>query len=937
MFTLPPFLIAAGVLPLTNAPLPASTTARRTTGRLTIFLGYAPGGGKTSAMLRTAERRRQAGEDVVALALDSRADAELARMAGTFAVIPQRGGAIDLEAALGRHPALALVDDLSQMNPEGSLHPRRYQDVQQLLDAGIDVFATMGIERLESLNDVVSRIADVRFHDTVPDNFVQAADEIELVDVPTEDLLGRWLSRTIYPDEDARLVLGPLFTPANLTALRELALRHMAERVDAQMLRHRQAGAIGGIWPTRDRIIVCIGEAPVVVRLVRLAKRTADRRHVPWIALYVETHRHQSFTEEQRERISSAMRLAEELGAETVTIPGEDAVQEILRYAESRNVTQIIVGKSERPGWVAAFAPSVTDRLLHVRNNIDILVVTPDPEPPATAGASNNADSGKPQAAAKTVGERFPWPWKDYLQAVAALAVATLVNFVFSQVSPFHNYAIVYLTAVMLVAIRQGRGPAIFAALLSAPIYHFMFSEQRYELDKIYRIDVISLLVFLTATIIVSNLAGRVRAQIEATRLSERRSRNLYDFNRKIAVAGGLDDVLWAVVHHVASTVSGKAMVMMPDAKRRGEVLETVAAYPPELGLDDTSEAAADWAWRQGKPAGRGTDTWPGAGWQFLPLLTGGAPLGVLGVQLDEGARLPFSEQTRLLETLAHQAGLAIERTRLASQAEDSRLFIETEKLRSALLSSLSHDLRTPLVSILGSATTLLDLDASLPEPTKRDLVETIREEAERLNRFVQNLLDMTRLGSGALHPRRDWLEIGDLIGASLARSKRQLGSRVVDVEMEPDLPLLSLDYVLIEQVFLNLIENACKYSADGTRITITARRDHAGSGGERMRIVVRDQGPGIAHGERDKVFDMFYRVKSGDSQIAGTGLGLAICRGIVEAHGGTIAIVDNPAPAAEGGAAGTSVEVLLPIGAPPALDEREPAAGDRSGAEGEP
>ncbi len=880
------------------APLEDRSGDKR--GRLKIFLGAASGVGKTHAMLETAIARKLDAVDVVVGFVDSHGRKEIGELLhGLEALKPLGVSDLDIDAILKRSPALVLADDLAHRNAGKSWHARRYEDIEHLLEAGIDVYTTLNIQEMDSLSDIVSQIVRITVNNTVPDQVVQAADEVELVDIAPPELQLRLKQGKVFLQHAEARDVEQYFTTGNLTALRELALRYMAERVDQQMLSYRQAHAITGVWPTRERIIVCVGDAPVVGRLIRMTKRIADRRKVPWIALYVETHRHANYNEEQRGRINEALRLAEQLGAELVTVAGEDPATEIMACAKTRNVTQIIVGKSERPRWMSIISPSVVDRLLHYDSNIDVLVVGPD-----------NAPVREP--ADKPVEPRIPTPfgWLKYVKALYAVALASVISLLLSLLNAqYHNYAVIYLTAVILVAIRQGRGPAIFAAVLTAPVLHFLFSEDKYSFHKIYRIDPIALVVFFGATIIISNLAQRVRAQIDATRLSERRSKNLYDFNRKIASAAGLDDVLWAVVHHVASTIGGKAIVMMPKEHR----LEISAAYPPEMHLDDISDAAADWAWRQGKRAGEGSNTLPNAEWLFLPLKTARGALGVLGVRIEGRKRLPTSDEARLLDTLADQAAVAIERTNLVSGFEETRILMETEKLRGALLSSLSHDLRTPLVSILGSATTLIDLDESLDKPAKQDLLQTIREEAERLNRFVQNLLDMTRLGSGALKPRQDWIEIGDVVGAALRRLTRQIGDRQVEVTIEPALPLLFIDFVLIEQVLVNIVENACKYSPSGSKVTISARRAD-------NTVVVRtcDQGKGIPSGERDKVFDMFYRVMATDTQIAGTGLGLAICRGIVESHGGTIRATD----ADDGG--GTCISFTLPLRDAPALDDAD-------------
>jgi two-component system sensor histidine kinase KdpD len=868
-------------------------------GHLKIFLGAAPGVGKTYAMLQAAHERRREGIDLVAGVVETHGRKETeALVAGLemqpLSQIDYRGRSfreMDLDGLLARRPTIALVDELAHTNVPGSRHLKRWQDVEELLAAGIHVYATLNIQHLESLNDVVERISGVKVRETLPDGVLAGADEIELIDLPPEDLIKRLNEGKVYVPEQAKRAVHHFFSPGNLTALREMALRHAAERVDAQMIDYMRTHAIAGPWPARERILVCIDERVDSGRLVRVAKRAADRRGAAWVAVTVETTAMLSASEADKDRVAEAMRLAAQLGGETETLQGEDVAAAILAFAALRNATQIVVGRPRRLGWLDRFGASVTDRLVNRGGNFNILVV----------GGDEDAKGAKPPPR--------PQPaeihdWLGLAMAVLITALATGLGFVIDRWLPVASIAVAYLIAVMITAMRFGLRPGIVASVASFFAFNFFFTEPRGSFAVSDVRNILNLVFFLTAAVIVSGMASRLRAQVQATRESNRRTTNLYDFGRKVTAAATQDDVLWAVVHHVANTILGKSLVLLPTDGR----LVIAAGYPPEDELDDKSAAAADWAWTHGKAAGRGSATLPAALWLFLPLKTGRSAVGVLGVQMHEDADLPSPDQMRLLETLADQAAVAIERTTLVSDIEQARIATERERLRSALLSSLSHDLRTPLVSIMGAASSLITYDEILASGDRRDLAQTIEDEAGRLNRFVQNLLDMTRLGSGTLKPRIDWADLTDIVGGAVQRAAALTRAHRIKVDIAPDMPLLCVDAVLLGQVFFNLLDNACKYSPAGTAITIWARKaaDH-------IAMEVADQGPGIPEADREKVFDMFYRVTQSDSQSAGTGLGLAICRGIVEAHGGTIR--------AESGLHGSGTAILIRLPLPPAPD----------------
>lgn len=871
-------------------------------GHLKIFLGAAPGVGKTYAMLETAHERRREGIDVVAGIIETHGRRETEALLADLDILPPRLAEyrgrsfreMDLDELLRRRPRIALVDELAHSNIPGSRHLKRWQDVEELLAAGIDVYSTLNIQHLESINDIVEQISGVKVRETLPDSVLATADEIELIDLPPQDLIKRLEEGKVYVPEQARRAVHSFFSPGNLTALRELALRHAAERVDRQMVDYMRAHAIPGPWPARERILVCIDERVDAERLVRTAKRSAERRGAAWVAVTVETPAAHGLPEAAKDRIDAALRLAAQMGGDTVTLHGDDVGECVLSYAREHNCTQIVVGRARKAGWLRRWSRSVTDDLISRAGDFTVVLVGGEDEtrPKPARPAANKTD------------DTWLHLGLGYAVALLATAAATGLGFVIHPWLPIANISVGYLLAVMIVAMKSGLRAGILASAASFLAFNFFFTEPRFTFAITDTQNIVTVVFFLIAAFIISNMAARLRDQIRATRESARRTGNLYDFGRKISAAATQDDVLWAVVHHVSATIHGKSLVLLP-----GEAgLSIAAGYPPEDQIDDKSAGAADWAWSHGKIAGRGSATLPAAQWLFLPLKTGRGPVGVLGVQMTEDADLPSPGQMRLLETLADQAAVAIERTTMVADIETARVATERERLRAALLSSLSHDLRTPLVSIMGAASSLIAYDDKLDAEGRRDLAQTIQDEAERLNRFVQNLLDMTRLGSGALKPRVDWVDLRDVVTAAVKRTERLARRHAIKVDIAPDTPLLCLDAVLMEQVIFNLLDNACKYAPPGSPVKVWAKRtaDH-------IAIEVADQGPGIPPEDREKVFDMFYRVRAADTQEAGTGLGLAICRGIVEAHGGTIK--------AEPGLHGAGTCIIIHLPPPPDLD----------------
>jgi two-component system sensor histidine kinase KdpD len=849
-------------------------------GRLKIFLGAAPGVGKTYEMLQTAQAKRREGVDTVIGVVETHGRKETEALVAGLEIVPRRkveySGHVleemDLDALLARRPRLVVVDELAHTNAPGCRHPKRYLDVEELLDAGIDVFTTLNIQHLESLNDVVAKITRIRVRETVPDSIIDRADDVEVVDLTPEDLIQRLKEGKVYVPAQAERAVRHYFQPGNLTALRELALRRTAQRVDEQMVNYMRAHAISGPWAAGERVLVGVNEAASCAAVVRYVRVLADRLHAPWTAIYIETSRTHRLGEAARDRISECQRLAQRLGGDAVTVPAADITQGLIDYARDNNFTHVVIAKSQRSRWSELWRGSNTHRLIRRAGDLHVHVIA---EPQREL-------EGKTDAVAETVAAR---PDRvdagPYIGSLAMVAVALLAGLGMQRWLAVQSISLVFLMAVLASAIAYGLWPSLFACLASVLAYNFFFLPPLYTFTIADPENVVALFFFAVVAVIASNLAARMRAQAVAARQRAKTTEDLYLFSRKLAGVVTLDELLWAAAYQIALMLKVRVVLLLPE----GESIVVRAGYPPEDLLDEADLAAAKWCWQNNRPAGRDADTLPGTRRLFLPIRTGRGAVGVVGIDNDEPGPLLTPDQRRLLDALSDQTALAIERINLAEDLDRAKIAAETDRLRSALLTSLSHDLRTPLASILGSATSLDSYGSRLDERTIKELTGTIREEAERLNRFIANLLDMIRLESGAIEPLIAPIDLAELVGSALERATKILAAHRVALDLPADLPMLALDPVLFEQVLFNLLDNAAKYAPPGSLIRIEAQADRG-----IVRLSVIDEGSGIAPDDLERIFDKFYRVQAQDRQRAGTGLGLAICRGFIEAMGGSIA-----------------------------------------------
>jgi len=869
-------------------PLPKVSPPR---GHLNVFLGYAPGVGKTHAMLEAAHQRLAEGLEVVAACVNTHDQPELEALLDGIEFLTskveqvQRTPEIDLDAILVRHPQLVLIDDLAHTNPPDSRHPRRYQDVEELLDQGIDVFTTLNIHHLESLQDSIEQITGLKAWETIPDRLLDASVDIQLVDLPPGELMHRLREGKVHIPEPMVFNAKSFFRLGNLTALRQMALRQTAIHADDQMRGYMVARDIPGPWPAGERLMVCISSHPLNLRLVRTGRRLSSELGAEWFVVYVETPERLSYSAAHSERVADALRLAEELGAEVHTITGQDIPEAVIDFAQKHNITQIIVGNPLRPRWQGPFSSSITDEIIRRSGSIDVFVVSDESGPIQR----NLWQVFRPRS-----------PLGSYLWGVVFVIAVTLLSW------PLHTYfhpanlVMPYLATVVVAAIFLGRGPSILASFLSVLAFDFFYVDPRFDFgvnDTEYLLTFLGLLV---VGLVISNLAGQVRDQVGVLRRRESQTSTLYALSRELTVSGDLDAVLNKVIDQIAKTFSRETVILLPE----GEQLK-IRAASLDFSLDKSEIAIAEWSFENNQPAGHGTDTSSNVRIRYQPLRTVHGVVGVLGVKPADPNQYLTLEQRQLLDAYASLAALAIERARLAEQADQARMVEVSEKLQSALLNSISHDLRTPLVTITGVLSSLSEEYAGRTLPmdpkTRQELVQAGLEEADRMNRLVANLLDMSRLEAGVLRLNRQSSDVEEIIGSALHRMAKKLEGHAIETSIPEDMPLVLVDFILVEQVLINLLDNASKYSGAGSPIEIAAKVL-----ADEIQVTIRDRGPGIPEEDLERIFDKFFRVQQ-PGHLVGTGLGLSICKGIIEAHGGRITAANRP-----GG--GTEFTFTLPL-----------------------
>lgn len=862
---------------------------RERRGQLKIFFGMAPGVGKTYALLQSAQEKRRAGVDVVLGWVETHGRRETEALTVGLERLPPRRVdyrglellEFDLDAALARRPALILLDELAHTNAAGSRHARRWQDVEELLATGMDVYTTLNVQHVESLNDVVATITGVVVRETVPDTLVDRADEIELVDLPPDELLQRLKEGKVYVPAQAERALASFFSKGNLLALRELALRRTAERVDAQGLEWRRQQGVAEPWSTRERVLVAVGPAPSSADVIRAACRLATRLRAPWLAVSVETPAYESLGEAARERVASNLALAQRLGAETLVVRGDRVGDELLALARERGTTKLLIGKPGPARWPWQSGPDLVSDLVRRSGAIDVLV---------TSGEQGGEDL------ARRTPTRRPHQPRNYLWALGAVVASSLLCWLGQTWISLADQAMVYLLGVLIVASRLPRRPSLVAAVASVAALDFLFVPPQFTFKVEDAGYLLTFAVMLVVALLVSTFTVRLREQAEDARERERRTAALWAMGRQFVIETGVAEIARVAVGHVTELLGVEAIVLIAD---RAGNLTPCGGAEFALARDDQEMAVARWAFQNGRLAGHGTDTLPGSEALFIPLVGSSGHLGAFGIALGKRAEPPTPSQWQIVETFVAQTALALERALLVERAAAARVTVETERTRSALLSAVSHDVRTPLASIAGAASALSTTELA-PE-ARAELLATIREEAQRLTRLIGDLLDLTRLESGDLTVKKEPYPLEEVVDSAVQRLASALAGRTLE-RLQPDEVLVApVDPVLLEQVLLNLLENALKYTPPGSPLEVRLAR-HDGT----AWIEVADRGPGLPPGEEQRVFERFYR--AADSHRArGTGLGLTVCAAIVRAHRGRIEAENRP-----GG--GALFRVVLPL-----------------------
>jgi len=861
--------------------------------RLKIFLGAAPGVGKTFAMLSAARELKRQGVDVVIGLVETHGRAETEALVDGLDVLPRRPveyrgrdfTEFDLDAALARKPAVILVDELAHRNLPGGRHERRWQDIAELLDAGIEVYTALNVQHLESLNDQVRRITNVTVRETVPDAFLDRARDIVLVDLPPRELIGRLKQGKVYVPETAAAALDAFFSPTNLAALRELAVDTVAGHVDSDLRGHMLAR--GGAMPVRRRVLAAIDGHGQSEYLVRVARRIAERRGAPWSVAFVDTGA--DLDSKRREQLDAAMRLARRLGGDTVVLRGHTIADEILAHADREGVGQILLGRTRERPLARMLGRSLTQQLLRRGAHLELTIIA-TPAERAQSRLRLRMPGGR--------GRR-----DEYIYATLAALVAFGLSFIADRYLSVANLALIFLTAVLVVAVRTRMAVAVYTASLCFVGYNFFFAPPRYTLMIANFDDVLAVCLFFVAALVCSRLATRLSSQVQSMRAAHQQMRALLRLGQRLTASTDATAVRDAGAAALANALRCDAAVLMRDP---GRVLQVAAVSPRDFRLTAQDLGAADWCEAHAEPAGRYTDTLNAAPCWVLPLGSESRPLGVAAMRFAPEQRDLSPDQRSLALAMVQDIGQALERARLADELEGARVQGETERLRNALLSSVSHDLRSPLASMIGSAGTLSSYGEQLPRQERQELLDAILGEGQRLDRYIQNLLDMTRLGHGTLKLNRDWTDVAEIVAAAVTRLHKLFPELKVDTVLPPGTVLLYVHPALIEQALFNILENAARFSPPGEAVRVMVRTE-----GEKLIVDVSDRGPGIPEDERAQIFDMFYSVSRGDRAPQGTGLGLAICRGMIGAHGGSV-------EALPGDGAGTTIRITLPLPTPP-------------------
>lgn len=870
---------------------------RKKQGKLKVFLGMCAGVGKTYAMLSAAHEQVGRGLNLLVGYVETHGRAETDALLEGLNVLPFRyfkhkGVQIkefDLETALKKRPNLILVDELAHTNAPGSRHTKRWQDVEELLNSGIDVHTTVNVQHIESLVDVVSQVTGTAIRETVPDAFIERADEIELVDIPPQELQQRLREGKVYQAERVDQALGGFFRTGNLIALRELALRRTADRVDAQMQHYRDEAGVHKLWGTRERVVACVAPNKLATKVVRAAARLAGSLHAEQIAAFVASDRQANLSEANRLMAEEAMNLAESLGMEVVRAVGHDIVGEILRISTERNATMVIVGKPVKPRWREILFGSVVDELIRRSGELNVQVITGEGEEATPPSRLASRDKVSVRSIVTTI----------VVTGLATVVSAAMFRYALDRA----NLVMMYLLTTAFIASRYGRTEAALAALLSVASFDFFFVPPRFTFSVSDSEYLFTFAVMLGVALLISSLSLQMRYQAQAASEREARASALYSLSRQLAESRKKEELAIATVRKLHDTFGVDAAIFMK-REHTGSLIP-VAKSMSHFEKQGNELAVAEWAYSRQQKAGLGTTTLAGAQALYVPLSSPRGSVGVLAIKPTDRHPLD-SSLLNLVETIATGLALAVERTLLAKEMQDARVEAEAEQLRSALLSTVSHDLRTPLTSISGVAS-LLEQDPDMPKDKRQEMARTIREESERLGRLVRNLLDMSRLEAEAVEMNLEWQSVEELVGSAINRVESLLGGRKLEVQIEPDLPLVKIDSVLLEQALVNVLENACRHTPPTSPVNVSAMRLTP----NKVGIVVTDEGPGIPPGDEARIFEKFYR--KGEAS-GGSGLGLAIARGILNAHGGSVRAANRPS-----GGASFTIELPVPATQPEA------------------